>query len=380
MTTFICVSASRDQAAQLQADGPRRDFVALAAAVDGETLFASNTRAKGLIGRLTGPHLRQAWATARRARAGDTVFADGEHIGIPLLGFLAATGRRRVRVVMLGHLVTRRWKRLLFRLTSRLVPAGVVVVHSEVQAHGIRRVLGRGWEVKLVPYQVDTSFWRSASSAPPDGPIIAVGSENRDYETLAAAVGGLDRKVIIAAGSHWARTLAGSSELPANVEYRSTAMSFADLRDAYAAASLVVMPLQDVDNQSGVTGILEAMSMGRPVVVTASNGQRECITGPLVRDDGTLDRAAMQGRGPQVFGGGADGQATGLYALPADPASLRAAIEYALADHRRACEMAIAARCAAERHFSFERYVETLATILKDAQRISKPIPVVAEA
>ena len=357
----------------MQAGGPRRDFIELADAVNGEILFADDTRAKGLVGRLTGPHIRQAWAAARLARRGTTVFADGEHIGIPLLGFLAVTGKRRRRVVMLGHLVSKRWKRALLAVTTRVVPGGVLIVHSEVQAAAVRRVLGRSWEVRLVPYQVDTDFWRSTTAAPTDGPIIAVGSENRDYETLTAAVRGQNRKVVIAAGSHWARKTAGSSSLPSNVEYLSQPLGFRELRDAYANASLVVMPLLDVDNQSGVTGILEAMSMSRPVVVTASTGQRECVTGPLVNADGSIDEKAMASRGPQLFGDSPDGQWTGVYAAANDASSLRAAIEFAVSDASRAQAMAEAGRKSAEEHFSIERYVSALAGILRDGEVVGAP-------
>lgn len=369
MTPLICVSASAEQATRLQNNGPRRDFMALAEMVNGEVLFATDTRSKGLKGRLTGPHLRQAWTASRRGGGGRVLFADGEHIGIPLLGFLALSGRRNTRVVMLGHLVSRRWKRALLAITSRLITGGVLVVHSEVQAATARKALGKTWTVQLVPYQVDTRFWESSGPVRENGPILAVGSENRDYETLAEAARGMNRPVLIAAGSHWARSLAGSSSLPSNVEYRSTALSFSELRDEYDAASLVVMPLKDVDNQSGVTGILEAMSMARPVVVTASRGQRECVTGPLIQGNGLIDALAASDRGPQLFGDAPDDAATGVYASPDDPSSLRAAIEYALADINRAREIGTTGRRSAERHFSFERYVTTLADLLREANQ-----------
>ncbi len=371
MTTLICVSASEAQTAELLKDGPRRDFAELARATGGTILYARAARAKGLMGRIAGPHVRQAWNAARRLRTGDTAFADGEHIGLPLLGFLAFTLRRRVRVVMLGHLIDRPWKLGLFRVLTRLVPAGTVVVHSELQRSRLSGVLAGSWTVRLVPYQVDTEYWQTSAPLSGDGPILAVGSENRDYATLLKAVASINRPVKIAAGSHWARKESQAEALPANVEFVSRPLRFPELRDAYSAASVVVFPLLDVANQSGVTGILEAMSMGRPVVVTANAGQRECVTGPLVRGDGTNDSGATADRGPQLFGGAAAAGITGLYAACGDAASLETAIRKALDDDQFKRSVGANSRVTAQEHFSIERFVATLAEILAPAPRVA---------
>lgn len=105
MTTLLCVSVTKDEAARLQADGPRRDFVEVARAVDGELLYRDTEQTRrGIWGRLMGPHLHHAWRAAARVQRGDVVFADGEHVGLPLLAFLAMRRRRPGRVVVLGHL------------------------------------------------------------------------------------------------------------------------------------------------------------------------------------------------------------------------------------------------------------------------------------
>ena len=295
----------------------------LAARTGGRLLYRAHTRTRrGLRGRLLGPHVAQAWRAAAAVEPGDTLFADGEHIGLPLLAALRLRRRRPARLVMLGHLPGRRWKLALFRALTRGGAPGIVVVHSVEQARLLRSALGRGWRVQLLPYQVDTAFWRTdaAAHAPAAGAaagaepprILAAGSEHRDYETLVRAVDGLPAHVVIAAGSHWARTVAQAAALPANVEYYDRPLPFAELREQYARATAVVVPLHPVTNQSGVTTMLEAMSMARPLVVTASPGQREVVRGPLVDARGTLvgqldDHAATV----DVVGAALDETATG---------------------------------------------------------------------
>ncbi len=376
MTVFICVSATEADTARLLCDGPRRDFVELARAVGGELVYqrpASSRR--GVWRKLTGPHVRQAWEAARRARPGDTLFADGEHIGLPLLGFLSLLSRRGVCVVMLGHLVSRPWKMLPLAILTRLGPTTTVIVHSVIQARKIRPVLGRRCTLRFVPYQVDTDFWNT-DSAPPHGDcptLLAVGAEHRDYATLIEAVRDMPVRVRIAAGSHWARNRAGIGSTPENVEFLTEPLPFRELRAAYEAATAVVVPLEDVPNQSGVTTILEAMSMGRPVITSATAGQNECVSGPTVDSAGNVDNSSLSLRGPHLFDAGAPAPMTGCYVPPGNVAAMRAAIIRLLAAPEERREMGAAGRRSACRYFTIERFVESLRDIIED------PVPAASE-
>ena len=372
MSVLICVSATEAETERLLNAGPRRDFIELAEATGGAILFQQAKASRGRVWRrLSGPHIRQAWHAAGRARCGDTVFADGEHIGIPLLAFLLLRFRRSVRVVMLGHLIARPWKAIPLAVLTRIGSQGTLVVHSVTQAERIQSTLGGRWDLRLVPYQVDTEFWRPGEATAPSGPatILAVGSEHRDYVTLSKAARNLDVHVRIAAGSHWARSLAAAGETPANVEYITEPLPFAELRAAYAAAAIVVVPLEDVANQSGVTTILEAMSMGRPVITTANAGQRECISGPSVDSEGVLDPRTADERGPQLFATGksldTDDDPDGYYVAPGDSAALRAAITKLLDEPEQRTAMGASGRRSACGHFTLDGYVDSLRDIIE---------------
>jgi glycosyltransferase involved in cell wall biosynthesis len=363
---LLCVSATRQSTERLLENGPRRDFLELASAVGGELLYRDSDGlvSRGWRGRIFGPHLRQAWRAAREVSGGGAVFADGEHIGLPLLFFLALRVKRP-RVVMLGHLPSRRWKRALFWLGTRLTSEGTLVLHSQAQQALLRGTLAGSWTVRLVPYQVDTTFWNLPGRRNGDI-VVAVGAENRDYETLLAAARSLpDLRFVVAAGSHWARSARTSDDTPPNVGFLTEPLDFADLRDLYARAAVVVVPLNDVPNQSGITTLLEGMSMERAVIVTANAGQRECVTGPLVRHDGSLDMAATADRGAALFDGeGARPGDCGLYVPVGDAEGLAAAIQLVTRDAELRLRLGREGRETATLHFGVDRYIATLAAAL----------------
>ena len=363
MRTLVCYSVSEAEAVRFDANGPRRDIRLLIEHSNAEVLYrrASSSR-KGVLAKFLGPHIRHAWQAAGQAHNFDVIFADGEHVGLPLLFFLAFRGSRKTRVVMLCHLIDKNWKRWLLRMGTRLTPVGTLLFHSVQQAHVGSALAAGGWTVRVVPYQVDTEFWR-APPVPGDGRIrpfvVAVGSESRDYGTLAKAIAELDIDVCIAAGSHWARKTAPFAGRPLNAEYIREALPFADLRDLYQRADIVVVPLHAVNNQSGVTTILEAMSMGRPVIVTATEGQREVVKGPLVTADG-LHRLITSDRGPTAFGALAS-PATGYYVSVGDAAGLSEAIRQLATDPAERRRLGDGGRSSAIETFTVERFAERIA-------------------
>ena len=379
MTTYVMVSLTRESAAQMLADGPRRDLLEVASKLGATVDYAPASRqGGGWRRRLLGAHVRQAWSLAKGVRSGDTILADGEHTGLPLLLFLALRLRRPRRVVVIGHMVSRPWKKAALAVATRLGVSGVLVLHSVEQRRQVTGVLGHRWMAALVPYQVDTRFWTAAEPRSKDARrlVVAAGSEHRDYDTLARAAKGMDAEVVIAAGSHWARERARLADVPPNVRFMDQTLGFSELRELYRSAAVVVVPLHDVPNQSGVTTILEAMSCGVPVVVTATVGQRECIAGPLVGSDGELDVSTQLSHGPHLLGAlQMPPGPTGFYVRPGDAEGLRHAIERLLADADFTGAAAARARKVAEDAFSIEKFTTTFATLLSD----SAPVPVEAD-
>ena len=372
MTTWIAVSATAEEAATLAEAGPRRDFLALAERLGGTLLYRAAGGTRGRLARLVGPHVRQAWRTARSARTGDVVFADGEHIAIPLLFFLALF-LQRPAIVTIGHMPGRWWKLRLLWLGTRLGTRGVLLLHSRLQDAYCRGWLSPSWRAELVPYQVDTEFWTDGPrhADEPSVPIIvAAGSEQRDYDTLIDAAAGLHAHVLIAAGSLWAREIASTGRrVPDNVEVHTDALPFRALLERYRDASVVVVPLlPGTANQAGVTTMLEAMSVERPVIVSATPGQSDVISGPLVRADGTRDDTATAHRGPGFGRRDASATPTGLYVPPGDPAALRAALMLLLEDVELRRRLGTAARASVLHDFTFEGFVSAIESAVRSME------------
>ncbi len=182
---------------------------------------------------------------------------------------------------MIGHRLSARKKVLVHRVLRLHRRVDHVIVYASEQRRFAIETLGYPPDrVLLHPFMVDTKFWRPdhVVASLRSRPIIcAVGQELRDYPTFVEAVRGLDADVIIAAASPWSKRADTSAglDIPPNVTVR--ACDQFELRQLYADAALVVVPLQETDFQAGITSILEAMSMARAIVCTRTTGQTDTI-------------------------------------------------------------------------------------------------------
>lgn len=324
---------------------PRADYLEMAEAFDAEILdHAGARRESGRVGtvieRLAGANALLAWACFRLRKRHRVVFTDGEQVGLPYAA-MSWFARRRPRHVMIGHLLSPRKKVLLHRVLRLQRRIDTVVVYASSQRRFAIDTLGYPPErVVLHPFMVDTGFWTpelvtvGARSRPM---ICAVGQELRDYPTLVEAVRGLDVDVVVAAASPWSKREDSSAglDIPPNVEVK--AFGLFDLRQLYADAAFVVVPLQETDFQAGITTILEAMSMGRAVVCTRTAGQTDTLVDEV----------------------------NGVYVPPADVPALRGAIERLLADPATAARLGAAGRAWVVDHADIATYATDLAELVR---------------
>ena len=323
---------------------PRADYRVIAAALDADVVDAPTAAsAHGRLGRVLarlGVGVVLAWYCFRRRRDYDVILTDGEQVGLPLALLCRIAGRGRARHVMIVHILSVAKKSQLVRWT-RIAPLidRYVVYCGAQRDHVVSRFGVDPRRVVLSTFMVDTSFFApDATSTSPRRMICSAGLERRDYATFMRAVDGLDVEVVIAAASPWSKRSDSTAEqpIPDNVEIRR--LSLYELRDLYASSQFVVMPLDDVDFQAGITTILEAMSMGRPVVCTRTPGQVDTI------EDGV----------------------TGVYVPIGDAETMRATIVALLDDAARTETMGANARDWAVANADVERYAEFLAGIAGD--------------
>lgn len=306
---------------------PRVDVVEIARALQATLAFASPAGQNGLMARAEralASDVRQAWA-ARRGAPASVYVSLSEKVGLPLA--LLGTPRGRPHVLLAHHLTSAR-KRALHRRTGYLHRFARVVVLCRTQERYLLDEAGLPAEkVRFVYDKVDHRFFaplpNSESEAAGNnagGYVLSVGRERRDYETLMASARTLpDVRFVIVASSPWSRQSGNSQtdqELPTNVSLQR-GLSFVALRDLYARADLVVVPLQPgTDYAAGVNGVLEAMAMQKPLIVSDTPGIRDYVSPSEAAaravpagDDAALARAIREMRSDpaaaQTLGGNA---------------------------------------------------------------------------
>ena len=232
-----------------------------------------------------------------------------------------AGGRRWLqRLLVVGH-------RALVRAVDG--PSTVFCVLTEAE----RRIFPAAWQVpagRVVATPFSHTMWDHEDLVPPRGDYVFAGGDSmRDYDLLVEACRGLDAPVVIA-------TRLPVADPPANV--RVSAMSHEDYVQALLGAGVVVVPLRDDGHRSaGQQTYLNAMLLGKPVVVTDSLGVRELVTD------------------------GVDG-----FVSAADPVALRAALERCLS--RSADELDELGRVARQSVLRSSRPTDYLARLLDVAR------------
>jgi glycosyltransferase involved in cell wall biosynthesis len=212
-----------------------------------------------------------------------------------------------------------------------------VVTWSSVQRRAlIERIGYPAGRVYLIRHYVDQVFYSPRQVD--EDTFCAVGAEMRDYGTLLEALRGTDLRCHIAADH--VRIPAGLrflndrrvaiEDIAAAVGGNVTVgrKTLPELRRLYARSRFVVVPLLPSDTDNGVTCILEAMAMGKPVICSRTRGQVDVI------QDGV----------------------TGIYVPQGDPVALRAAIQSLWNEPQRSREMGQRARAYVEKYHTLEKF------------------------
>jgi len=117
--------------------------------------------------------------------------------------------------------------------------------------------------------------------------ICAVGAEMRDYTTFLEAIRGTHLRCHIATDHvripgrlrilNDRRVPIGDIRARADTYITAGRVSLTELRKLYARSRFVVVPLLPSDTDNGVTCILQAMAMGKPVICSRTRGQVDVI-------------------------------------------------------------------------------------------------------
>jgi glycosyltransferase involved in cell wall biosynthesis len=331
----------RRSSAQQDNGTPRRDYWEIAQRVKGSLVGYDLLNATWYlwmrqIETLAKFDFLEATVAFNRRTRHNAIFSTSEKMAIPL-SMLLSICKQKVPHVVVVHKLSSAFKSQLFRAWPLQDTFSSVISVCRAQAQYAIAELGiPAAKVHFVYHNVDQRFFRPLD-LDSGNYIVAVGREQRDYETLLHALAGTGLDLVVVASSPWS-----STNTPLQISERVTItghISYQALRELYAAARLVVLPLHDVPYAAGSTALLEAMAMGKPVIVTRSQGLADYLV---------------------------DGQ-TGVYVTPHNPSELRDAI-LSLWDQaaKRTC-LGCNARQAVEENMTIDLYVDRVATIIEKA-------------
>jgi glycosyltransferase involved in cell wall biosynthesis len=329
---------------------PRADYLELARSFNADLLDYDVART--IAGRtgavlecLGGPNLVLAYACWKIRKSCHAIVTDGEQVGLPLAALLKLTPGKRPRHLMIVHVISEPKKTVFMDRLGVQSAIDRFITYSRWQ----QRFIEERWKldrsrVLWTPFMVDQEFFAPKRVIPGSSArrqICAVGLERRDYETLLQAVEGLDVHVVIAAASPWAKRAEGvaTRTVPDNVTVQKFTQY--ELRQLYADSSFMVMPLENVKFQAGVTAILECLAMGKAVICSRVPGQTDVV----IEGD------------------------NGRYVPPGDPVILRTEIDRLLSQPEEAARLGANGRKLIEGEMSLDLYVKRLTGFLHEAIR-----------
>jgi glycosyltransferase involved in cell wall biosynthesis len=286
--------------------------------------------------RCAGLHAALAVHAVLRRHQYDVIFSNSEHVSIPLAALLKPL-KRRPGHVLIGHRLSSKKKKPFMRTLHHQMDA--IFLYAATQRAYAEDVLGiPAHKLHLIPFHADTRFYQPMPDAVVERRISSAGLELRDYPTLIEAVRGLDVEVRLAAASPWSkgRNETRDRQLPPNMSARSYA--YDELRELYANSRFIVVPLYENDFQAGVTTMLEAMAMGKAVIVTHTKGQVDVITHGI----------------------------NGIYVPPGNAEALRDAIVNLLAHPDEAARLGANARRTVESEMSLDLWADRISRVVRD--------------
>ncbi len=243
-------------------------------------------------------------------------------------------GKRIVYVDAMFNLPRRAWRKLATRLN--LLTADAVVAYSNKQIDLWSRALAaERARFTFLPYTVDVGFYTAVPPRPAEEPyVLSVGRDlGRDFKTLVDAMRGTGLRLKLVTLPYLLPE--GASDEPfIDIKER---VSYAELFELYANATLVVVPLTDsLLYPSGIRAVLEAALLEKAVISTYT---------PVLEEYMTHDEEIV-------------------YVEPRNVEQLRTAITTLMEDEAKRIRMQENAKRRALREYGMENFARGLITTL----------------
>lgn len=197
-------------------------------------------------------------------------------------------------------------------------------------------------KMDFIAWGADLPFYQTASQSSPPSTrppvIVSAGKTERDHDTLAKACLALDCALDIYCS---ARTAPSVTNLPDRIAVHAShsadnAVSYQALLSAYRNAFAIAIPLTKTHNLAGLTSLLDAIAVGKPVVMTRNQHIELDI----------------------------EKEGIGFWVEPDDVQGWQWAIAYLLAHPEEASAMGKRGRRLCETKYNLEAFTNTLARTL----------------
>ncbi|MBP5974968.1 glycosyltransferase [Brasilonema sp. CT11] len=269
-----------------------------------------------------------------------------------LLAILRSIGILRKPVVTIQHQSFK--KNIWSILFVKLILSGydrLFCLSRGLREHLIKEFNLPEEKVDLLEWGIDLPFYQRKNDETIDAKegqinsfILSAGRTYRDYETLTKAFKNLsyDLRIYSAGDTVFQRT----PDLDCNVKFFKNCLSWQEILTEHAKAYAIAIPLDTTQPKSyinvlGVTSLLDAMGMGKAVVMTRTI--EPCID---------IEKEGI-----------------GIFVEPGDEKGWQEAISYLLEHPDETQEMGNRARRLSEEKYNLEVFTSRLSELLKGALR-----------
>lgn len=232
----------------------------------------------GSLGALGGSW-HKIFALRHRMREADLILSTADRVGVPLtlLKYFKLAPHKPIIYVSIG----------LFEKLKKLRPRWLAF-YRKIFAQNIQKIICYGYEeslrlqkifgqekVKFIPFGVDTEYFRPPRTKE-DNYLLSIGKDReRDFDLLINLANLIPEKILLIT------TLARMREikkkwtvLPPNVSIILD-VPFSKIRTFIARAKFIVLPVKENSYSGATTTLLQAMAMGKAVVVSKTGAIQE---------------------------------------------------------------------------------------------------------
>jgi glycosyltransferase involved in cell wall biosynthesis len=176
-------------------------------------------------------------------------------------------------IVVIDPSLSDEWPKQRFAQKLVLPLADRVVVYGSAQVDYLSREFSLSENIRFLHHRIDTRFFDPRKCSTSKGSyVLTVGNDlARDFPTLLEAARLSDAIFVVHS------SLQLGDDLPPNLQVNRDWISHSDLRELYHAADLAALPVLDRVRAGGINTLLEAMAMGKPVIVSDSAGLRDYV-------------------------------------------------------------------------------------------------------